>query len=375
MFFYIGEKSPIQSLTEYNPGLYLDKAWEMSNVSNGVAWFKGYSTDCILSETIDKIVAGYQPAGKWCVIYFDGKYSIFHPVLRGFPIYGDDSTYTNLKIDSLRYIQHYSPVLPMSDEVITLDIAASRVKDVLVENTINFYRYNSIDRLNVLYSGGLDTLTSWAVLDSVTTDYDLDVCVPKTPRGLGTERPVTSDLIDKVSTDYWGYGISSTYAETKWYLTGFYSERMQIREVTQLSAIANYYGKATKDLPVESDYLYWFMQRPSNPSTFFTDSERELKEYCFSTVSSDYQMWHLNNNFHFSPFFDIRISEIMSLLPMKDILSNGLNGIVQRKIIEKCRPDFLQILSDYKNSKDVFKNFRNNFKNIELAPEINVKIR
>ena len=72
MFFYIGEYSPIQALRKVSERLYLDEGWnQIDNI-----WYKGYSTDCILADKLSNIINGYQPAGKWCVIYNEKIYDL-----------------------------------------------------------------------------------------------------------------------------------------------------------------------------------------------------------------------------------------------------------------------------------------------------------
>jgi len=383
MFFYIGESSPIKALTHVHTSLYIDDAWFHSEVFGVPVWYKGYSTDCVLADALQDILNGYQPAGKWCVISYDNTYKIHHYIIRPFPIFQRGEEYTNINLDGFIRTPYELPQEPIYTSPISIDDAAERIGDVLHKNTINFYKYNQIGRMNVLFSGGLDTLTSWAILDSIRHDYDLNVYLPKLGdtgvKHTGRIREVESDLIDNLTNNYWGYTITSTYKNPSWYITGFYGERFTLREVTQSLSIAKYLKILQEDMLKETDYMYWFMKRPSNhPSQVGVsdfDNEAELRKYFFNTCYHDHQMWHLNNNFHFSPFFDIRIAKISHNLSLHDIMKNSANGITQRKVIERFRPEFIQLLSDYKNAKDIFKNFKKNFLSIKLNPEVKVKLR
>lgn len=376
MFFYIGDHCPIQALTKVTDRLFLDKGW--SNINN--IWYKGYSTECVLKDNLDKIIEGYQPAGKWCVIQ-DEK--IYHPVLQGFPLFQKDTQLTNISIDGMHIVDYTQPNMVIGSQL-TLDEASKLIGDVLLENTINFYKYNSITEMNVLVTGGLDTLTSWAVLDSYTKEYTLNVYVPNENddtlyKFLGRKREYTSDLIDKVSTDCWGYEVSSFFSEINWYLTGYYAEVFHFRDAEAIHALANYQGKWIDEMAEEKDYLYWFLKRPTlneyKKSMLSFDDEHSLKLHLYNTIFRDHQMWHLDNNMTFNPFFDIRIPNIMLRLSIEDISKNCTTGLIQRKIVERFNPQLLTLLSDYKNEKDVWGNFRKHWASITLDPKVKINIR
>ena len=106
----------------------------------------------------------------------------------------------------------------------------------------------------------------------------------------------------------------------------------------------------------------------------FTDDE-DLKKYLYNTIFVDYQMWHFDNNLTFTPFFDIRITDVMMQLSIDDIIINALNGTIQKDIVKRFNPQLLSILSNYKNEKDVFGNFRKNFSSIKLDDNVKVNLR
>ena len=380
MFFYIGNSNPIEAMNKVADRLFLDKGWDTKDN----IWYKGYSTDCKLSERLHDIINGYQPSGKWCVIHEE---KVYHPILRGFPLYitAENDGLTNIKFDGVSTCLYHIPTPIISDEIISLDKAAEIIGDILLENTINFFKYNAIPEMNVLYSAGLDTLTSWAVLDSYTKEYTLTAHVPTVDdntfeKWMGRIREYESDLIDKVSNDYWCYGVSSFYKDTNWYLTGYYAETIQFRDGEAINALANYKGKRIDKLASKKDYLYWFLKRPNIVEKYkdsvnkFTD-DKSLKEFLYETIYYDHQMWHLDNNLTFNPFFDIRIPNTMMRLSIKDITKNCTTGIIQRKIVERFNPQLLSLLSDYKNEKDVWGNFRKNWSTIKLDPLVKINIR
>lgn len=380
MFFYIGDKNPLKSLNKITDRLFLDDGW----LSNQGTWYKGYSTDCVLSESLDAITNGYQPAGKWCVIKDD---TVFHPVLRGFPLYTSGNNITNLPIGySLQ--PYHQPVVDISlTPAISIDDAADMIGNILLENTINFFKYNDIPQMNVLFSGGLDTLTAWAVLDSYKKDYILNIHLRKPEDKtiqdtLGIVRDYTNDVVEIMSKNHWGYEISSVYNDLNWYVTGYYAEVFHYRDIVALNILANNLGKRVFELATVTDYLYWFLLRKSTIDSYINrpmiryDNEIDLKQALYKSIFHDYQMWHNGNNMTFSPFFDIRIPLVMLQLSVEDITKNSLNGIIQRRVVERFNPRLLPLLSAYKNEKGVMDNFEKNWASVSptLSDTVTVNI-
>jgi len=371
MFFYIGPDCPIESVTKVADNLFLDKGWKVQNINNMNYWYKGYSMECVLDQHVDSIIQGYKPNGKYAIISEAGE--IFHPVLRGFPIYTDtDKIKTNIPLPKL-VDHHYDTHKIKKTTTITLEEASYQINQVLRENVVNFFKFNKIEKLNVLFSAGIDTLTVWSIVDHLNYDYNLHIHVAKINNRFGVKQEYQSDLIDMCREKFWGYKMTSCFNEENWYITGFYSERMQLREVTQGHTIANYVGKKLHEIPNKQNYLYFFLQRPSNRlnnQPTFVD-EQDVFDWCNQSIFNDYQMWHIDNNYHFSPFNDIRITEIVNQLSLDDIVHNALNATIQKNIIKYNRPDFLTLLSDYKNEGNIWSNYKKNFSKITLRDSIN----
>ena len=105
------------------------------------------------------------------------------------------------------------------------------------------------------------------------------------------------------------------------------------------------------------------------------NDDLSLKKYLYNTIFIDHQMWHFDNNLTFNPFFDIRITDVMMQLSIDDIITNAMNGTIQKDIVKRFNPQLLLILSNYKNEKSVFGNFRKNFSSIKLDDNVKVNLR
>jgi hypothetical protein len=378
MFFYIGNNCPLLSLHKVNNRLFLDKGWEQKYD----IWYKGYSVDCSLSDSLLDIIDGYQPAGKWCVIHNE---KVYHPILRGFPLYTCNDEQTNLALEGFVFDTTPDKPTVINGPALSLDEASDIIGDILLENTIGFYRYNNIPKMNVSCSAGLDTITTWAIIDSYTKDYTLHAYIPKFRDNtvslfLGRIREYESDLVDFVSEKYWGYDISSFFTDLNWYASSYYAETYQYRAGEAINALANYQGKRIDELAKETDYLYWFLKRPDmvekyKDSMIKFNDDKSLKDFLYSTIFYDHQYWHIDNNITFNPFADIRIPHTIHRMSIEDLTTNCTTGIIQRKIVERFNPQLLSLVSDYKSAKLVWENFRNNFKDIKLDPNVIVIIR
>jgi hypothetical protein len=293
--------------------------------------------------------------------------------LRGFPLYKQDDNLTNIPLDNFSYQGYETYEIPLSTKKISLEEASHKINEILKENILNFFHYNKISRLRVLFSAGIDTLTVWSLIENLNIEYDLYIHTPKSKDFFGTKQEYESDLVSLCKNKFWGYQMTSCFLEPNYYATGFYSERMQVREVSQGHIISNYKKQKLWELPNSKDYLYWFLQRPSNQinnePTF--ETEEETLNSCNQSIFYDHQMWHIDNNFHISPFFDSRITEIINQLSLDDIIKNALDASIQKNIIKYNKSEFLQILSDYKNSQNIWTNYHKNFNKILLKSSIN----
>jgi|LakMenE01Jun11ns_1017448.scaffolds.fasta_scaffold9919122_3 hypothetical protein len=384
MFFYIGKESPIASLTQVQENLFLDQGW---SEINGI-WYKGYSTDCRLSDALVDIVNGYKPDGKWCLIK-DGV--VYHPSLRGFPVFTNGLDLTNLLgLPNFELVMY--PIifeLPTVDSHISLEEASHQLEEILISNTRNFYKYNDIVDEVVIASAGLDSTTAWAVTDFIKKDYTVSIHPRAVPtvidanahlEFMGTVREYHSDLLDNVKS-HWAYAFINLHKNKNWVFAGYYAETYEFRDGMALNALANYKNKRLDEIAEPNNYLYNYLTRPDIINSYIDkpmmtfSSEEDLRKYIWSTLWYDHQMWHIDNNMFFSPFFDIRVPQITFRMSMDDIYTNALEGTLQRQIISRCKPELLSIVSKYKNHGEVWENFNDNFSLDWFSPETKIIIR
>jgi hypothetical protein len=370
MNFFIGDETTLTGFTQVAPRLFLDEGWD--NVGN--IWYKGYSTDCTIADCLNDIVDGYQPAGKWCVIK-DEK--IFHPVLRGFPLYYYENNITTLRLAEYQPVLYNFPQAPTINEESTLTVeeVSYQIGNVLVENVENFYRYNNPNDVNLCVSAGLDTQTCWAVHEQVTTNYNLRLYF----NGFKSNAEYRNDILESLTKDCWGYNIIAVRKNKSWTNSGFYAETYTYRDIAAATGYLNYLGKdSLSDLVTKDDYYYGFITQPKLVRTYNYFKDRvdastptKLKEHLWNTIWYDHQMWHLDNNMYFCPFADLRIPEIALKLSVDDLIKFGVNGDIQRHIINRFAPERLPLISKYKNTGDVWYNFKKHFKRTMISADTN----
>lgn len=362
MNFFIGDEISLTGFTQVAPRLFVDQGWQ--NVGN--VWYKGYSTDCSISERLDDIVNGYQPAGKWCVIKDD---EIFHPVLRGFPLHQHENSVTTLMLPNFQPKTYDRLPVPVVNEqdILTIEEASYLIGNILVENVENFYRYNNPKDVTLHLSAGLDTQTCWAVYDQVTTDYTLQASITN---GFDTKPKYTNDVIESLFNNYSGYRRVSIKPGKSWTCSGFYAEPYTYRDLGHIIGYSNYLGKdSLDDLFTEDDYIYSYIKQPSLVRIYDVfkknidaSTQEKLREHLWNTIWIVHQMWHVDDNMFFCPFADLRIPEIAFRLSIEDLLKCSSNGALQRHIIDRFAPDRAGLISKQKNIGDVWYNFKKNFK-------------
>ena len=215
------------------------------------------------------------------------------------------------------------------------------------------------------------------MIDKLSIPYDFDVSIsniksPDLLKSIGRIREYETPLTEHISKNVWSYEITSLRKNTNWYSTGFYSEIMTLRSMSAFAIIAGYYNKTVYDFINETDYVYSFLERKRDIFDKIhkaPEDEISLKERLVKLIFSDYQMWHIDNNFHFSPFYDIRIAQITYRLSIGDLIANSRHGLIQRMIIEKSNPELLKLLSDKKNTGNVMLNFIRNLPTIKFPKD------
>ena len=353
MFFYIGKNCPL--LTEVKLGLFLDKGWTASYASGHAVWYKGYSLDCRLSNSISEILNGYIPRGIWCVIaHINGTYKLFRPTLRGFPLYESGTELTNLPTTDFELKIDPIPDFKFGRNDIETVIQLS--KDKLVQNCIDYVQYNDSE-LNLWCTGGIDSTSILAVLEYANIPYNLYVAEPKSKflniaHFEGTIQEYSSPLLTFCRENFWGYELLSVFSQRKILVTGFYGDEYSARGLWQIKLIAGILGKDSLKSCEPLTYMRTYLARNKStiPDQILHLSEEEAKFNVCETIWKDYQMWHIDNTEVFSPYYDLVFLESVLTLEPNELFNCVLNATIQKGIIESTTPAVLQFVDAFKNT-------------------------
>jgi hypothetical protein len=212
------------------------------------------------------------------------------------------------------------------------------------------------------------------VQDQVNTDYTLRANINS---GFKFNPEYRNDLVNSLSQNYWGYKQITVEQDKSWKTSGFYAEAYTYRDIGAIIGYANYLGKASlDDMVTENDYYYGFITRPNPVHTYntlknkiTTSTPEQLRLHLWNTIWYDHQMWHLDHNMFFCPFTDLRIPEIALRLSIDDLIKCGVNGDIQRHIINRFAPERIGLISKYKNTGDVWYNFKKHFKRTMIGKD------
>jgi hypothetical protein len=373
MFFYLNGHTDL--LPEVEPGLHLDAGWSSMEIGHCKLYYKGYTDKGNLENQVNLIYYGARPTGIWAVIeaHSDG-HVILSPNYRPYPLYKKDKILTNLPHEPWPTVPNFISREEVPTIKLTLDQAAEQILIILKENIQNILENNKIGTPKVMFSGGIDSLSAWAILDSLTQNYILHASEPNIKELYQIdyetafkmfhkiEREYTSPFIETISKQYWGYKLTGINSKPQTFLTGFWGDEIMFRGPPQIDLLAKVKGSTAKQIAKPDDYTYEYLNQADYKQSDPYDniSESEAFSIIEEWLSYDFQMWHLDNHIHYSPYFDIRIFEVMKKLSLDDILLHGRTAIIQTKIIDLVNPKFNLLRSTQKNTPFNFDNYTKN---------------
>jgi len=229
MFFYIGNECKL--LEQVDTGLFLDKGWTKVNS----AWYKGYSTECNLRESLDKILNGYKPKGIWCVIALDDDgYKTYHPEICPFPSDG----ITNLH----NVTGSCSASFNVDSSVNSIDTVVDTALSILVNSCQGYAKYNS-DILNIWCTGGLDSVLLLAICEKANIPYNL--YAHKSHSAYHVEHE--TEFTKYVKNTFPNYQFMSVFSDRTVLGTGYGGDAYFCRHPVQINLLANSLGSTAHD--------------------------------------------------------------------------------------------------------------------------------
>jgi hypothetical protein len=340
--------------------LFLDKGWRQDKVNDKLVWYKGYSTDCRLSDNLNSIIEGYQPRGIWCVItYHNQKYDVYHALLRGFPI--NQTRTTNL------FGNEKNPEIdvPEISEPKTFDEVVDGVISILSKNCLDFVKYND-EPLNIWCTGGRDSMLLLAICEREKIPYNF--YTHDKPKNRKIHKECDIKLSEHISTQYPNYAPVSIFSEPTVLLTGHQGDNFMCRLSSTIKLLANSIGKTPRDLIKPNQYSGFHM----STSVFSHLSEsitkvNDVKHEIMMEIIGGHNVWHIDNTITFTPFYDVELPKLILSLDVETLIDAGLNGSIQLRAIEKCCPEIKILLQPQKNTVHGHNIMLTNLKKVNLG--------
>ena len=368
MFFHLSatadSKCKFGSMFEFlidGTVLQLDRGWVQTETGDTIDFRKGYSIESSLSD----IEAHTSTVGNYCIIQYSKvlkHWSIHVDTLRGFPIYYNKSVITNLKTDLKSLHPDRWPYMHNGDislwgpynkyklpkkESLPLDEIIDRVEFELLDYIEKFIKYNN-DEITLNPTFGYDCTALKAILDFNNIPYiytDPIQCGTKLP-------PLSNDEVFLSAFDtQWGYAQLGITDKPQTLLTGFCGDEYLMRGPLYVYYYLKQYGidYEYEALSCQSHSRLFIEERYIQKNKFSEGSKNKpTNDQLANALLTDYQMWGVDTTTTIVPYKNINILELSFRLKPEDALEQGLNAIIQHRIIKKCNPALLATISPNK---------------------------
>jgi len=318
----------------------------------------------------DKCFAkGYQDSaghGNFTKVEFDQTIGLIHDITRSYPLYWDDKLkiltnlgnikFTNcellhndrcVEIEDWQLKSNYTLPYNVPTTEISLQTAITEIRKILISKT-SFLKDSDITP-KLFFTGGVDTGLLMALLNHENIQYDL------VDYEFFAYDEFTRKNIGYIRKNYWGYTQIHHWKEPSILISGAPGDEYLFRGPAAISLYSKFYDiDIINQLHTNHYHHDYFlkdknMQIFRNPSKTF-DSEYSLKKYLLDVNVNDFQHWHIGNTLTWTPFKDIRISEIMLQLNATDLLGQFLNAEITFELIKSFDASLIKFISPQKNS-------------------------
>ena len=283
--------------------------------------------------------------------------TITHGILRGFPLWRNSTSWTNMsKLELVNYdtyichgqIERYNPFPHISKLTLELDDVISLIDGYIEENVQGLIANNDVTGLECTVTGGVDTSLIWSYLESLGVPHRSSMT-----RHFAWDRFIMDHklAIDDVAGWIDLHNINH-YEQTRWITTGGNGDAMFVRDIGLPARWLAANGVNMLGVTLRTDYMFntimddpSYVQEWKSPSKvspgLMLDTLRKI------TYINDF--FHFNNTMFFNPLQDMRISAaIMRLDPL--VLARTISdATIQKELIKRRAPWMHDCISQHKN--------------------------
>lgn len=355
MFFCITTDSSHPLLSKAHSGLYLDAGWTMSETNAYIDWRKGYSLESVLDD-IDPLDS---QRGHYCIIRFNKsnkQWNIYYDDLRGFPIFYNAETITNVPelLTDYKLRRDNFSLLPIKK--LTLEEATDLVREALTNNIRDYLKYNN-NKICLPPSGGYDSTVLQAIMDSEGIAYTKHIPFERLYFYDVWQPKHDSELMKHLRTHLWGYLQLRPAPEGMAIITGFDGDEFLMRNPGYVSYVCSARGLSLSEyIDNYDDQTYMTKYIRDRYLEKIKSSEEHVKtiddlkeEKIIEILEQDFQMWHFDDTITILPWKSRNIIYYGFGLGTDDILDQLLNARIQHTIISELAPELLETITTYKN--------------------------
>lgn len=396
MFFSIDKTKQDNFVEFFQFGKFfvsVDSGWSVYEIKEYVVVYKGYADYHHLRDILDIIISETEPkqTGNFCAIIFNkikNTICIKSDRYRSFPIYVDSGhKITNLTkqkqiawTDSLITIKSNLEVIENKFDAIgntnlspiSLDKGIEILYSILDKKTKAFLELRSElplafqKPIYVFLSGGVDSLLVYSFLQKYTKDYKLINCshIDFTDFWL-----LNSDDI----TNNWGYKQIHHWVNPCVLTSGTPGDEFMLRSPVTSNIFLQNHGTNLDEINIDSKNLHYsYFKTPKNlqivnqlSSELSINQKLTKKQLVWklcNIICNDWQHWHLENTLTWTPLRDLDIFKTILQVPYEFQIKQILDSFISKTLIKEINPEFINLISDQKNTGSMMKNLVNFYK-------------
>lgn len=328
--------------------VWLDQGW---NIKDNIV-YKGY----VLNKSIDEKVSQRnfsEETGNYVIIDLDSTYELHSDDSRSFPLYYNNKTVTNIKLDQTESLwfdagvqyrdnlwQYVSkPHRRLRFNETQSPHTTNNIVEFVCEYMIKYCQGITGNLpLFVANTGGVDTTLIRSALDYCNIKYTL---VKET---------------DFLKSSLWGYRQLYQSDDAHLQITGFCGDEILLRNPLYCQWLLQPFKvdlieefEKNKNAYMSGFFNEEYKKKISNCVEKFTSRKQSIK-YTYNVVINDFQMWHYNKTITITPFRNKDLLDYVLYADQDAILSQVIHGDISLKVIEKLNKKNLQHVNVYKNN-------------------------
>jgi len=382
MFFTISKAKDFSRYTIFHDlsngyVLGVDDGWEKLVLGEDTIYYKGYSSELeSLSTIVSKLASDpkLQFKGNFCAIVDSaGKVKVLHDDKRAFAIWAGEEKVSNLEPVGMHVRYGTSPSVTVTSNPLVennkmlfdlypeqeYDTVLQKVHDTLNTTFENFLTHNTRP-LKMFLSGGTDTALIYSYLKKFTSKFEL----------VDYEYVKHTDFYKKNFghrlknfDDY--QGIHSWGSEPASLLSGVGGGNYCLKGTPLANIYLLSHGTSMNNLLADNESAYYYYHNTTE------DIQRQYREQADSwkiqTVIKNKDLtrkyildklcnlrgqghWHLDSTITFTPFQDMRLTQLVLSLPFEEFKQQAIDGKLNKDLIRMNDPDVLNFVDKHKDT-------------------------